>query len=329
MTARSTRNKTLFFWILVALVVIGAACLALRQYLNQPHLLPEQQAAVPAPAPVPAPPQAEPCPPPQTRKQLLDNPLIEYGSLDLDGNFNVTLSQVTVRPDDGAEKIPIDRVVVKGVDLLHQPPHRLKITLTGVTLTPDTAPGQFGQILRDLDYGQIRADLDLKFKYLEDTREFLLEQFVLDIPEAGTLTLKGLLGHVPWELLGDSENLLVFLMKMPDVTLAALELKFVNQGLVQRFIDRQSRQAGLSREKYLSGLFQEIDRETGYVRTSGGRQIVEVLKSFLQAPGQLEITALADEPLALGDLPAQWDHFKETGRLNLLVVNRPLTGEAG
>ena len=327
MTRKSHQYKTFFFWTLVILVLMVSGIMAVRKYVSQPGLTPEmmevpQPQAVPQPAPQPAPP-----PPAQTRKQLLDEPLIEYGSLDIDGNFDLNLSQVTVCPFDGAEKIPIDRVSVQGVDLLHQPPHRLKITLTGVTLTPNALPGQFGQFLRDLDYPQVRADLDLRFKYLAETREFLLERFVLDIPEAGVLTLQGHLGRVPWEMLGDSENLLVFLMKIPNMTLTALELKFVNQGLVQRLMDQQSGQQGLSRDKYLAEICKQIDHETGYVKTEDGRRIINTVKDFLKSPGELEVTARADEPLALGDLPAQWDTFKESGRLDLVVAGRPAKPE--
>ncbi len=239
-----------------------------------------------------------------------DEMTITYDKLEKAANDAIIIKKVSVLPKGEAKPLQISEVIFRNVDIEHDIPRFMNLSLNGFELSPETLEMD-AEMFNSLGLTETMT-INVVFDYRLDgeTQTLNINAVELTADGLGKLSLTGQIDHLnadalevfldkeKLDALSESENMQLF----TDVT--AIEFKnasviYTDNSLVEKILSAISQDEGISLEDLITEAtlgFEEIYPEFGLSTP------MPDLKAFLEKPKQLELRAEPEEPIRFGDL---------------------------
>lgn len=205
----------------------------------------------------------------------------------------VTVSRMVLAPiEEEGSPIKIDEMVIREIDDAEDVPAFADISIRGVQLTGETFGKGFSEGLKQLEYGDLRADLDLAYRFSEDRTEIKVDPVRLSIPQVADLECRLHLGNLaPIETAHPS-----VVAGFPTWKLHSLDLEYADQSLAPRMMAAFSKQNGIDAKEIIQSTIDQI------LKSGPPPAIAEGLAQahrFVGNPGTLTLNAAPKEPMPL------------------------------
>ncbi|MFW6240982.1 MAG: hypothetical protein ACOC98_10230 [Thermodesulfobacteriota bacterium] len=210
----------------------------------------------------------------------------------MDGQVTVSRMVLTPTGEEGASPLKIDEMVIREIDEGQEIPAFADVSIRGVQLTGETFGKGFSEGLKQLEYGDLRADLDLAYRFSGDRTEINVEPVRLSIPQVADLECRIHLGNlVPIETAHPSA-----VAGFPTWRLHSLDLQYADQSLAPRIMKAVSEQNGINAQEIIQTTIDQI------LKSGPPPAIAEGLaqaRRFVGNPGTLTLNAAPEEPMPL------------------------------
>lgn len=198
------------------------------------------------------------------------------------------------------------RFALGGVDVaadkpLDGLPTDIRVAFRNVAFAlPPAAEGDAARQLRGLGYERLDLSLSASLGWSAASQEIVLRDLTMSGAEMGSVAIRAVLGNVTKDIF--NPDTAVAAVALLGATATSLELSVNNQGLAERVIGRDAREAGRSvedlRRQYGSMAVIGIPALLG--NSPSAKAIGQAVARFIAKPGRLEIRARAKSPGGLG-----------------------------
>ena len=217
-------------------------------------------------------------------------------------NFEFSLTGVTVSPAKRPEKVKVDQVTVHRVDLLHNPPRYMDLTVSGFDFN-EAAVKAAGQVVFPKEEAQrVEGMFHLKYRYDQEAKEVTVEDLTIQAAGQGRLNLAGQVMNIDLELVKDRKQVLLFIVSIPAIAVKSLGLEYKDEGLAERLMTAEARERDLSLEEYQLLMTLELEVEMESTEDAELKKALGTIKSFINEPDQIALKACPDVPFPLGKL---------------------------
>jgi len=210
----------------------------------------------------------------------------------MDGQVTVSRIVLTPTGEEGASPLKIDEMVIREIDEGQEIPAFADVSIRGFQLTGETFGENFSEWRNRLEYGDLRADLDLAYRLDEDRKEIRIDPVRLSIPEAGELEFTLHLGN----LTISEETPEAAMNGFPAWLFHSMELTYADRSLATRWLDAASKEAGGDMREVIQGT---IDQILGAGPPPAVASGLTEIRTFVGKPAALRLTAAPEKPVAL------------------------------
>jgi penicillin-binding protein 1A len=197
----------------------------------------------------------------------------------------------------GGRTLEVEKIVLHDFDRRHRRPHFLRADLKGVTAEIDSRNfGSLSDNLTDLGYKQIKADIQLEYRYDEKTEKLSVPRLVVHAKDMGDMKARlQLRSFSPGRIARrDPEGLVV----------EDLYLEYDDQSFLKTFTSRALETDRPFRDFVLQGLQQDIESARNRGEPAWAESL-DALSKFLRAPNRFSVKMELRRPVSLESLMSQ------------------------
>ncbi len=194
----------------------------------------------------------------------------------------------------GEPALHVDEIHVMDYDRSSQPPHHMRLKVSGVEQNLRALPQAEAKTLERLGYTTWRGGYVIDYDYDPDTRILELHEFSGELE--GIATLRVALDLHDFDL---AQATRVDAPRLPEFRVARAQAVFRDYSFAARLIEQGAREAGIGEERYRALLDAEIAARVDAWNTPFARQLGSVLRQHLQEPGTVVIRLEPERPVSV------------------------------
>lgn len=221
---------------------------------------------------------------------------VDYGNISIDLlRSNAHIKGVTILPAGEDKKIIIDDIIIYDIDGEDKIPSYLHICFNGIDINIDSF-GDSAKELRSLGYDDIKANIELDYKYNDKKKEFNLNSLIISAKKMGNINLDFHMSNIDL----NPDNILSVLFRFPQILIHNAELIYKDDSLVARLQQKAAKENSEDLGNYISRITREIDNKTLQEQDKFARQSMEAVKKFIKKPNNISISISPDKPVPIG-----------------------------
>lgn len=218
-------------------------------------------------------------------------------SVDLFG-MDVKISGILVSPADSREKLKIDEIVIHDADEKADIPAFLSMSCNGIELNMDEL-GDDSEPLKELGYkDKMMVNLSIDYAYDKEKKEMDIKKIGLGADNAGEINISFRLGNISLA----SEEMAGLLFAFPQIIFHEAKIEYDDDSLAERLMKLGAREEHVTLEEFKTYLIDEIDAEIKNEQDDFTQKALKQIKSFLEDPKQLSISASPEKPYSFGSI---------------------------
>lgn len=237
----------------------------------------------------------------------------EKVQVDLIG-FTVHIKGITISPRGKERKTKIDDFIIYDMDDKNNFPYYLHIAMRGMDMSAENF-GNRAERLKELGYENIKANMELDYKYNEDNKEIYLNTLSSGAEDLGNINLKFHLSNID---LGSKGIAAVFLT-FSEVLLHNAELSYTDDSFVSRLIKSVAKGQGQDVDDFVDMISESIDNEISKEKDEFTKEAMKSFKKFVRNPDKISISTSLKKPLPVGRLKGKKDPKEIIKLLNAKV----------
>jgi len=237
-------------------------------------------------------------------------------SVDLIG-LNPHINGVTISPageEREKEKILIDDIVVYDIDDEGKIPLYLHVGLNGINANLNSF-GNDAKKLKDLGYDNIKANIELDYKYDDKEKEFYLNALSIGAEKMGTINLAFHISNVDL----NPDNIMSIMSSFPQILIHYADLSYKDASLVTRLQKKAAKENGEDVDSFINKITKEIDKEISQEKDKFTKQAMEAFKEFIKKPNKILISISPKKPVPIGRMQRVNDPKEIIKLLNVKV----------
>lgn len=216
-------------------------------------------------------------------------------SVDLIG-MDVHVSGILVAPVDAKEKIKIDEIVIYDIDNKSDIPTFLSISCNGIEQNMDEL-GEDAKQLRELGYNdKMMVNLHLNYAYNKEKKELDIKKIGVGADEAGEINVSFRLGNISLKL----EEIAGLLLTFRQVIFHEAKIEYVDDSLAERLMKLGAQEQQMAIEDFKKFLIGNVESEIAKENDEFTKKALSEIKTFLENPEKLSISASPEKPYPLG-----------------------------
>ena len=237
----------------------------------------------------------------------------EKVQVDLIG-FVVHIKGITISAPGKEQKAKIDDFIIYDIDGKNNFPYYLHIALKGIDMGVENL-GDQAERLKELGYENVKANMELDYKYDENNKEIYLNTLSSGAEDLGKINLKFHLGNID---LG-SKNIAATFLNFSQVLLHNAELSYADDSFVSRLIESVAKEQGMGVDDFVGMISESIDNEISKEKDEFTKEAMESFKKFVKNPDNISISISPEKPLPIGRLKGKKDPKEIIRLLNAKV----------
>jgi hypothetical protein len=260
----------------------------------------------------------------EERVAALSRQLPPSVSLDVGGSsvrlfgYQARLGDVVVSGPAG--RLRIGEIAFDHFDFSNEVPHYASGTARGLALTAAESAPEGRALLTELGYDRVALDIAFAYRYDPDKSLLTLDNLRVEGPGVGRLELTAEVANVATLA---PETPLATLALMLRAALGKATLRYHDDGLAARLKAREARRAGVAVADYQARVAQGFDEAIAKTADDGPREAMAKLKSFIEQPGGVTVTAAPREPVPIFRLATARNPAVALRLLGVTVINAP------
>lgn len=210
---------------------------------------------------------------------------------------------------EGEGSVPVRRMVSELDDFVDGLPRKGRFEVEGIEIASDEIEDeQARETLQSLGYETLTLSMTASGAWDEENARAVLDPLEISGEGIGRLTIEATLGGVTREIVEDLKRSTPggggeAAAALQTLTLEGLNLRFDNDTLADRLIDRQAAEANLDRDTFVDRLSQSLPQILALIGSPDFEaELAATLQSFLEEPESLEISAEPPQPLDMNQL---------------------------
>ncbi len=236
------------------------------------------------------------------------------------GSFELT--NVSIQSEDEGS-VPIARILSTVDGYIDGVPSAASFTVEGIEIDPAHLEDQeTKETLAELGYGKLLLSMKMKGAYDAANARATLDTMEISGKEIGRLTISAAFGGMTPEVIAelkrpkhDQGEMLALLQK---VTIEGIDIRLDNDSVVDRLLERQAKEAGMDRAAFVQQMSASLPQILMLLNNPPFQEKVSAaLSAFLNAPGNLDITASPGQPVPIAAIAGM--AFTAPGTLPLLL----------
>jgi hypothetical protein len=194
-------------------------------------------------------------------------------------------------------KAKIDDFIIYDMDKKNKFPLYLHIGLKGMNMGIENF-GDRAEILKELGYQNIKANMELDYKYDDNNKEIYLNTLSSGAEDMGNINLKFHLSNIDL----DSKHIAATLLTFSEVLLHNAELIYKDDSLVSRLIESAAKKQGKDVDDFIGIISEGIDNEISQEKDKFAKEAFESFKKFVKNPDKISISISPKKPVPVGRL---------------------------
>ncbi|AXS40644.1 hypothetical protein D1F64_11955 [Breoghania sp. L-A4] len=227
--------------------------------------------------------------------------------IDAIGYESLDITDVRVSTEDEGT-VPIARIFSTLERSGKAPPTKGTFQIEGIELDPAQLDDeQAKKTLAELGYDMLNLSMKASFEWDVLNSRAILENFEISGDAIGTLSLSASFGGVTPDVVAKlkqqshADGELMALAQ--QITVESIDLRFDNDTIVERVLDRQAEEANMERAAFVERLNSSLPRILTLLQNPPFQEkIAAALGTFLSAPESLQITANPAQALTVGSI---------------------------
>jgi hypothetical protein len=207
---------------------------------------------------------------------------------------------IVLRPTAGGE-IPIEVVEFTAGEVVQGLLTSGAMVVTNAVVTAQMFKDDaFTARIGDLGYDKLMLGLDFSFAYDAAAGILDLDKFAISAVDAGTLLMTAKIGNLTPDLLKKMSGLADAdrMAAMQSLTVNALSVRLDNNSVVDRALDMQAKQMGVSRDQFVAQMVGAMPLMLSILQNPDFQnKVSSALGVFLKDPRSLSATATPAQPL--------------------------------
>lgn len=204
---------------------------------------------------------------------------------------------VTISPVGEKETVNIDDIVIYDIDDENSIPLFLHIVFKGINLNVESFRNNTKK-LKDLGYDNIKANMELDYKYDVNEKEFFLNTLSNGAEKIGNINLKFHISNIDLS----PENIVSILFTFPQILIHSAELSYKDDSLISRVLKIAAKKEDKDVDSIISKIIQDIDNEISSEKDQFTKEAMEAFKKFIKDPNKISISISPKKPVPLGRL---------------------------
>lgn len=218
----------------------------------------------------------------------------------------VTISDVLATDKDGFA-VPVKTITASTDDIVDGIPHSGAFTASGIVIDVNQVADQdFKKELLALGYNTLNLSVSAKGAWHPDKSSATIDQFEIDADGIGSLTLTSEIGGLSKDAvaaLSDPAQSDKSDAVIQGLTLENMTITFKNQTLVQRLLEVQAKDAGVSPDAYASQLAAAMPMLLMPLKNPEFQNTTAAaISTFLKDPKTLTVTASPEQGLSVMEI---------------------------
>lgn len=218
----------------------------------------------------------------------------------------VTISDVLATDKDGFA-VPVKTITASTDDIVDGIPHSGAFTASGIVIdVHQVADQDFKKELLALGYNTLNLSVSAKGAWHPDKSSATIDQFEIDADGIGSLTLTSEIGGLSKDAvaaLSDPAQSDKSDAVIQGLTLEKMTITFKNQTLVQRLLEVQAKDAGVSPDAYASQLAAAMPMLLMPLKNPEFQNTTAAaISTFLKDPKTLTVTASPEQGLSVMEI---------------------------
>ena len=161
------------------------------------------------------------------------------------------------------------------------------------------AEPEMGAMLKQLGYDDLTMNIAVSGSYITDGDKLDLRNFTLDLTDVGKLQIGAKIAGVSMTEFADKGPDAIG----PDSILESLSLRFDNAGIVEKGLDMQAQQMGVSREDMVTQLTGALPLMLNALQNPAFQeQVASAATTFLNDPKSIEVSASPANPVSFQEI---------------------------
>jgi hypothetical protein len=242
---------------------------------------------------------------------------IVYRTVDVDLiGWDTHIRDVTLSPVGEKEGVKIEDIAIYRIREHKDKSLDVHLAFNGINIRGEPFTQDI-QSFGELDYRDIKADLEIDYRYQRDKKELILDVFRLEAENMGTAEFSFHLSK--FELEPEKGILMVFMI--PRIQIHRAKVTYTDNSLVTRVIRMVAKKEGKTPEQIIRELADRMDQEISQSKGSSAVNSLEAFKRFIEKPGKIVISIAPKEPVAIRDLMEMETRSDWIKRLNIEARN--------
>lgn len=222
-----------------------------------------------------------------------------------------SLDGLNVAGPDLSAPLPINKIDVSLSDVAEGVPHTVKIDLTGLEVPMSVIEDEDQRkAMEQLGYNSFVINFAVDGTYQSDVDSIDVRNIALDIKDFGRLEISGFFSGVPLSKLQSSSGAQEL---MSSAMINKAQIRFVNTGIVDRFLDMQANAMGASRADLVAQFSSALPLMLNVIGNQGFQdKVAAAATAFLQTPQSLTLIAGPSSPVPVMQLVGAFMNAPQT-----------------
>ena len=209
----------------------------------------------------------------------------------------LTLTEITIEPAELADPIEVASIELRFDRVVDDVPHEVFLAIERISMSSAALADQPEQqaMLEAMGYDRLSVDLTLDVAYDGETETVDVRGLTIGADDVGQLSLSGRVADLALDKLQGGDALEA-LLESPAVEL--IEIRFDNAGIVERAMEMQAQEEGLSVADFRSQSLAELSMMLSMIGNPAfEEQVAASVGAFMEAPRSLRIAARPSAPV--------------------------------
>ena len=222
----------------------------------------------------------------------------QKAGVDLIG-WNTHLRDVTISPVGAPAETVVEDVIIYKFDHESKLPAYVRVDFKGIHVA--VTEENFGSQARELErlgYEQIKADIQVDYRYDLEEHVFTLNALRVGADDMGHVEMSFQVGNIDL----DPNNIFFLLFAYPNILIHRAELRYDDDSLIPRLIRLAAEQQDTTEAEVVAELLAEIDAEIERAESAFSKDALKAVRRFIAKPNKIKIVINPKEPVAVGEL---------------------------
>ncbi|MCD6223338.1 MAG: hypothetical protein J7J73_00335 [Deltaproteobacteria bacterium] len=237
---------------------------------------------------------------------------------------HISIKNVSISTEE--KIIYINEILVRSLDTKNDIPLYGDIEIKHISSPGSEEFTETEKKLKELGYDSLKLNLRMKFNNNKATKTQNID-YVTTIENAFKAGFVFKLGNIDFKKMKEMQNyfkekfndvspdeLLSFSQNFMSVSISYCEFYFKNEGLIDKIMEKEARDKGISEEKIKENMCKILDMQITSAKMHKQREFFEAIKKFIKKPRKISVKISPSKPVEIQEI-IQCIKSKNTNKL--------------